>query len=222
MLNSLGVTDIRIGYIVKTFWPILLIIWGIQFFMYPGKGKAEIAAGIIILAIGILLQGNKLQWFTVDLALLWNILWLIILLLLGVALIRIIWSIRNSQWSFMGMIERKKEKWTLHRGGYWALIGGIELDLRDAILEKGEHSVVCNVILGNIKIILPEKVTTVIDATAVLGGIDVLGENTGGILATIKNEHHSEDHDHPDYPVVKIYSRAVMGGIEIQSHRVKA
>ena len=56
--------------------------------------------------------------------------------------------------------------------------------------------------------------TVYCQGTVTLGGLEMLGEETGGIYATLKADQVS---DNPDAPVIRIHNRVVMGGVEIKA-----
>ena len=112
-------------------------------------------------------------------------------------------------------IDKTKARWDLEDGTYWAVMGGIELDLNKANMEPGrEYHLSCYAIMGGIEITVPENATVYSQGSVILGGLDMLDDETGGIFSTLKAEQHSSQ---TDAPVIQINSRAALGGVEIKS-----
>ncbi|OEH85350.1 hypothetical protein BHU72_04455 [Desulfuribacillus stibiiarsenatis] len=214
LLKNLGFIEISIGQFFADFWPIILMIWGFQLLL-RGKGNGFPFTGIILIAIGAILLGNKRGWYEIDLSSIFPFIWPVILILAGISLLRGPKSFGNSNVAFMGGFEKKKEQWKLEDGDFWAVMGGIELDVRKAILDKSEYQLNCTAIMGGIKITVPRDVTVICEGSAILGGVEIMGEGAGGIVATLKEK--SIVAAGTSRATLRIYSRAIMGGIEIKA-----
>lgn len=112
----------------------------------------------------------------------------------------------------MGSLEKYKDSWALEDSSYWAIMGGVELDLRKAEIADKEYFITCNAIMGGIEIIVPKDISVKCEGIAILGGVDLLGESTGGIISSLRVEQISQE----KAAIINIYSRALMGGIEIK------
>ncbi|MCL6602654.1 MAG: cell wall-active antibiotics response protein [Paenibacillus sp.] len=68
LLRQLGYTDFSIGYVFSNFWPVILIVMGVQRLLgtedYGSKGSSFIS-GVFFLAIGIFFLGRNLDWFDI-------------------------------------------------------------------------------------------------------------------------------------------------------------
>lgn len=210
LLKNFGITDIGIGYVISKYWPVLLVLLGLDF-VFKKRGKVELITGLFLIILGALLLGEKHGLYKLDLSMLWKIFWPLVIILLGISFLRGPKPIGKSNFAFMGGFERKKEKWVLEDGSYWAVMGGIELDLRKAVIEDREYQINCNAIMGGIDIVVPTDITVICEGTAILGGVDLLGEGTGGIVSSLKAEQIKEGNK-----AVKIYCRAIMGGVEVK------
>ena len=66
LLRQLGYTDFSIGYVFSNFWPVFLIVMGVQRLLatedYNSKGSSFIG-GIFFLAMGVFFLGRNLDWF---------------------------------------------------------------------------------------------------------------------------------------------------------------
>lgn len=55
--------------------------------------------------------------------------------------------------------EERKGRWRLRRrSGAFALLGGVVLDLRGALLEAGEVDLVAWAVLGSVTVVVPEGI----------------------------------------------------------------
>jgi len=94
----------------------------------------------------------------------------------------------------------RKGRWTPARTTYsLALMGGTELDFREAVLPRGVTQVQVVAIMGGAEIIVPPGVNVESHGIGIMGGFDDAGE---------------QDYD-PDAPTLRISGIAVMGGVEI-------
>jgi hypothetical protein len=85
-----------------------------------------------------------------------------------------------------------------------AILGGVELDLRDATIEGDELVLTAVAILGGIEIVVPEGVEVDVSGFALLGG----------------NEHEQGDAPvRPGTPVVHVRAFSLLGGIEVKARR---
>ena len=211
--NNLGYTNISVGWIIRMFWPLLLVYWGTTFLWRPKK-TGEVITGLILVGVGIVILGNKHDWFAVDLSMLWKLFWPTVLILAGISFLTGSRGSGKSNTAFMSAIEKRKTPWKLEDSTYWAVMGGIELDLNMAEMEKGAtYTLSCNAVMGGIEIRVPRNVTVYCNGTVILGGLEMLGEETGGIYSSLEAQQIMED---PEAPVIHIHNRAVMGGVEIQ------
>ena len=101
----------------------------------------------------------------------------------------------------LGGVERKG-RWIPARQNYAvAVMGGLSLDFREALLPPGETDVWIFTLMGGADIIVPPGLTVESDGVAILGGFE-----------------HREDatisHD-PEAPVLRLKGLAVMGGVEV-------
>jgi len=81
-----------------------------------------------------------------------------------------------------------------------ALMGGAEVDLRDAVLDGDEVRLNAVAVMGGVEIVVPEHVAVEVSGFAFMGGREV----------TVRQP------DDPDAPVVRIMAVALMGGVEIR------
>ncbi len=214
LLNNFGITDIGLGYIISEFWPLVLILWGLQV-LIRRKGTGELISGLILLTLGVLIIGKKQGLFDIDFSMFWKSLWPVLIILVGLSFLRGPKSSGKRRVAFMGGLEKKQNEWVLEDETYWAVMGGIELDLRKAVVEDKEYSLTCNAIMGGIDLVVPTDITVFCEGTAILGGVELLGESSGGIIGSQKAEMINSKPE--GGPVVRIYCRAFMGGVEVKA-----
>ncbi len=212
LLNNLGVTEIGIGTLLRTYWPLLLVLWGVNVLAAGGRSSGNLLSGGVLLVVGGMLLGRNLGALEFSMSQFWQFFWPAILILAGISLLRGPLSGGKNNFAFLGGVDRTKGKWKLEDGNYWAFMGGIALDLRRAEMEEREYLLSCTAVMGGIEIIVPPNLTVVCDGTVILGGIEFLGEGSGGIVGSSSARQETEV---PGGPVVKIYGRAFMGGIEV-------
>ncbi|WP_342548903.1 cell wall-active antibiotics response protein LiaF [Paenibacillus sp. FSL P2-0089] len=66
LLRQMGYTDFSLGSLISTYWPVILIVMGVQRFLAPDEERSRFSAtlgGFIYLAIGVFFLGRNLDWF---------------------------------------------------------------------------------------------------------------------------------------------------------------
>nr|WP_241028032.1 DUF1707 domain-containing protein [Streptomyces verrucosisporus] len=104
-----------------------------------------------------------------------------------------------------GGASRKGRRRVGARTTAFALFGGVEIDLTEALFERRELVVNATAVFGGIEIKVPENVTLRGSGSGIMGGYDV-------------EARESED---PDAPVVVVRGAAVFGGVEAKAKRGK-
>jgi hypothetical protein len=95
----------------------------------------------------------------------------------------------------------RRGRWLPARTNYaLALMGGAELDFREAVLPRGVTQVQVVTIMGGVEIIVPPGVNVESHGIGIMGGFDDAGD---------------QEYD-PDAPTLRIAGLAVMGGVEIK------
>lgn len=100
----------------------------------------------------------------------------------------------------------RKGSWIVPRHlKLFAVMGGVELDLREARLAAGVTEIECTAIMGGIEIVVPPDVRVECTGTAFMGGFEAVG----GTMTYYD----------PAYPVIRVSGLAVMGGVEVKVRR---
>jgi hypothetical protein len=110
---------------------------------------------------------------------------------------------RQRRWNVavLGGCERRGRWRPSPRSVALAILGGVELDLRDATIEAPELLLTAVAILGGIEIVVPEGVEVDVSGFALLGG----NEHEQGVAPV-----------RPGTPVVHVRAFSLLGGIEVK------
>jgi hypothetical protein len=113
---------------------------------------------------------------------------------------------KRRRWNIavVGGCDRKGRWRPAARSVALAVLGGVDLDLRDAIIEGDELVLTAVAVLGGINIIVPEGVEVQVSGFAVLGGNDH-DEGTAPVR--------------PGGPVIRVRAYSVLGGVDIEAKR---
>jgi hypothetical protein len=105
-----------------------------------------------------------------------------------------------SDLAIMSGIKRRNLSEDFKGGEATAVMGGVDIDLRDARMERGEAVLDVSSIMGGVKIRIPENWTVVSEVDSVMGGFK-------------DNTRHPPSDDHR----LVLKGTVVMGGIEISN-----
>jgi len=188
--------------LLSNWWPLILIIIGlIQLF---NRKHSSLSSGLLFLFIGLLFLVN--QWFELDItAYIWPLLFII------VGIVIIFTRVKHEKTShtadgldtfvlFSGA-EIKSQSKQLQGGDVTCILGGAQIDLRDAVIVNG--SVIdLTTVLGGAEIVVPENVQVEISGTPILGGWE-------------DNTRLSKDNE--ETVLLKLNCLTILGGVEIKN-----
>ncbi len=232
LLQNLDLVEYEVANIFA-YWPLIPLIIGLNMlattFSAPENREGrrvfiswgQLISALILIVIGVLYLGRNLDFIDESyIQQFWSALFPILLILLGLNLLR---NIRGagkggSRVAFMGGFDLGKTPWNLENGNYLAFMGGIDLDLTTAKIPEGTTVLDLTAIMGGIEVKIPRDLPVVYEGSAFLGGVSFLEQEDGGIIASRKIEHNVEDTAHKK---VFIQGRAIMGGIEIKEKKQK-
>lgn len=212
LLNNFAVTSISLGYVFSLLWPLLIITAGINF-LINRRDIAGIVTGLIIVLIGLAFLGRNAHLFYFDMIYFWNIFWPAIIILIGVNIMAKSSQVHSSHFAVMGALEKKQDGWELKSTEYTALMGGIELDIRKASFTEKEISLTLTAIMGGINIFVPDDIALTCNGTSILGGVNIKGQESGGIIGSISTQVgdvKSARH------IIHIDCTCILGGIDIK------
>ena len=196
---------------VLRYWPAILIVIGLAKLLRPRGGRT---VGILLLLIGSFLLLRQLDFISYR----WRDLWPLLLILLGASML---WravvgkSLANpntfsgshlSSFALMSGVERKVITKDFRGGEVSAIMGGCEIDLRQADIAGPEAVIDVFAFWGGIGLIVPEQWAVVGKVVPVMGGFE---DNSRAAA--------SEAGAHLKQLVVK--GLAVMGGVEVRNSK---
>lgn len=212
LLNNFEITKISIGYMVNLLWPVLLGVVGINFIINR-QGASGIIIGGILIGMGVLFLGRNTGIFNFAMDYFWRGFWPVIIILIGISLLDKNRPDNSGNLAIMGSVEKNHEGWELESGEYAAIMGSIELDIGKASFSESEVSLILTAVMGGITLIVPDEVMVNCQGTSILGGIDVLGKGSGGIIGNTKVQSGNRE---SSAQILQLNCTAIMGGIEIK------
>ena len=209
-LDNLGLVD---AHQIVRWWPVLMIAYGIAKLAGRTATRSPFIGWLHVLA-GTWLLLHAAGWVHVGIAGLWPLL----LIALGVRLVtragdasvprtgtRSTWSMGADGKVKMDVVmagaNRRSSAGPFRGGEINAVLGNIELDLRDATLPDGRTQLEINAILGGVQLFAPRRWRIESQIVSVLGSV--------------------EDHTSPEPgaggEVLVLLGNTVLGGIEIRN-----
>ena len=207
-----------LGYIISTWWPLILIGAGIR--QLSGKPVSK-TSGIVLIVLGGLFQMRKLDIITVSLA---RFFWPGIIIAIGVSMLvpsnlakknressKEDYEFRKSESDedmvdnlalFSGLKTRNVSK-SFRGGSLVAIFGGIDLDLRDAFIINNSARIDVTSTFGGVNIIVPPDWKIVVKGVPIFGGWS--------------NQTRGKNYDNPDAPVLTVHCFVAFGGVDIKN-----
>jgi len=204
---TLGNFEIIDARAVIRFWPVLLIVFGAIKLLEPGSTSGRTFGGVIAV-LGVIMVLNRMDIFDLDIWAFWP-------LLLVAAGASLIWRKHGedvkipdddstdqvSGVALLGGLEQTCSSQHFRGGSISAILGGHEVDLRDADIPEGETAVLdILTFMGGVELRVPADWTIVLDGTAFLGGFDSKARGNPAVNKRL---------------VIK--GQTVMGGVEIRN-----
>ncbi|WP_106495774.1 LiaF transmembrane domain-containing protein [Lentibacillus sp. Marseille-P4043] len=193
---------IDLSQILSVWWPVILIIIGIiQLF---NRTYSSTVSGFVFLLVGVFFSVN--QWFDLNLI---AYFWPLIFIFIGIVIIFTRFKRGKTPHTgenlntfvlFSGT-EIKSQSKNFQGGSVVSILGGAEIDLRDAVIAEGA-SLDFTSVLGGVSIIVPENVHVELSGIPILGGWEDKTRNL------VKKE---------DAVVLKLNCITVLGGAEIRN-----
>lgn len=221
LLNNFEILNVSIGRLILTYWPVLLIIWGVDLVIPDSEPKTSerrkksgtLVTGLVLIALGVIITGHNLGLYELNFSIFWKLFWPAVLILIGWGFLRGTSGSGGVHWAVMSGIELKQKGWKLEDGGFFALMGGVKMDLNAAEIPEGEIHLNVTAVMGGIEIIVPARIAVDYEGTAILGGVKFFNEDSGGIIANRKSEYKGD----PDAGTkLVLRCTAIMGGVEIK------
>ncbi len=150
----------------------------------------------------------------------WRLLPAIIIIFIGISLLKgKAPAGSGSKIAVMSGVEiGKNSSWRLESGSYLAFMGGMNMNMLTAEIPEGETVLDLTAVMGGFEVIIPHDLPVIYEGSAILGGVEFLGQEDGGIITSRKIEHNLAAAGNR---VVRIQARAIMGGVEIKAMDAK-
>jgi hypothetical protein len=111
---------------------------------------------------------------------------------------------RRSLFAVLGKVRRQKT-WTVPRQlNVVSVMGGVDLDFREAEFGPGVTEVRVTSLMGGVKVIVPPGLPVEVQGSGIMGGFDGY------------NEPRDPSVTDPDAPLLRITGVALMGGLRVQ------
>lgn len=211
LLNNFGLASISLGFLFSLLWPLLLVVAGINFVTRRDPGG--MLTGVILLGFGVVWFGRNVGLFNINMVNFWQGFWPVLIILLGVNILFKSKHNSGGNVAIMGAVDKTKEMWELKSAEYTAIMGGIDLDVRKAHFSEREINLTLSAIMGGISVILPEDVAVTCKGTSILGGVDLMGRGSGGLLGSADMQIGDLQNAQK---VIHLTCTSIMGGIEIK------
>lgn len=173
-LDTLGIADAEHAL---RYWPAALIAIGLAKVWQSGEGRGGTLGGTLLTIVGAALLLESV--FMVDVQL--RALWPLLIVLVGAALV---WrsmvgrqapageaNTTLTALAVLGGVSRGNNSRTFRGGDLTAVMGGCEIDLRQAAID-GEAVIDVFALWGGIELRVPEDWTVVVRVTPLLGGVE--------------------------------------------------
>ncbi len=177
--------DILYAGEIMRYWPAILVVFGISKIAQSRNGSGQMF-GWIITSVGSLMLLDRLDFINFRI----HDWWPVILIIIGVNFLRGSWRRKKSlnaepmtdtavdsdsyvkNMAFMSGVKRIITSKEFRGGEISTIMGGCEIDLREADMKGSEASIDVNIIMGGIEIRVPLGWAVVVEATPIMGGVE--------------------------------------------------
>lgn len=167
------------------YWPVILVVFGATKIAQARNMSGQIF-GWIITAVGALMLLDRLDFIEFRV---WDW-WPVILIIVGLNFLRGSWNRKRSlaehpfqdsatnseayikNMAMLSGVKRIITSKEFRGGELSAMMGGCEIDLRDAEMKGNEAVIDVNVIMGGIEMRVPMGWTVSVEATPIMGGVE--------------------------------------------------
>lgn len=190
-------------------WPLLLVFVGLAILI---RERWRSIVGLILVLLGIGFFAQNAGWIAGG----WiGRYWPVVLIIAGIAvLVEAVGFLRprrltratgeeGDEGTYSAVLGGRKSRITSTswRGGRaTAVMGGVELDLRDAVPVEGGAVLDVTVLMGGVDVTVPRGWRVEMHGTPLLGGLDDKTDQAAG----------------PDAPLLQITGTVIMGGVDIK------
>ncbi|HEV8481097.1 MAG TPA: DUF5668 domain-containing protein [Candidatus Eisenbacteria bacterium] len=223
LLDQMGV--INIGSVWR-FWPVFLILIGTVRLFSPGN--RSIVGALFLMALGGFFLIHEFHWFDLD----WRYVWPGFIVVGGLVMVfrGLMWGGSNcggdrvssagslTAFAILGGVERKITSQDFQGGDATAILGGCDLDLRNASIRPGTVAVIdCFAFWGGVEIKVPADWTVEVTGVPLLGGFADTRRETPNVVAGIGNLAPRSEPVQPNEKRLRVKGMVVMGGVEVKN-----
>jgi hypothetical protein len=206
--------EISVGALFTRYWPVLLIIWGIdELFNEAGYDKKK-TGGWLLIILGAVILGRNIGFYQLDFSILWKAIGPLFIIFIGLTLLQGRSSVGRNRFVVMSGLEFTKNAWDLKDETFTIFMGGIDMDLSLANIPEKETILIITTIMGGMDIKVPQDLEVECVSTSILGGVSFFGEGSGGIIANKRSIRKGAE---GSTRRVKIFCTSIMGGIDIKA-----
>lgn len=185
-------------------WPVLIILAGMLIWL---ANRSNWLWALIVGGIGLVALVNTYTDFEFNV---WTLVWPVIMIAIGLSIIANgdkssrarsgeLSSDHSDQFALLSGAEHRVTSKNYQGGKATAVMGGVELDLRDAIIKK-QAVLEVFVLMGGVEVKVPAGVMVKSDAGVILGGVEARSDAKAG----------------KDAPLLLLTGTIVMGGVEVK------
>ena len=210
LLSKLGVLG---DFEIKTFWPLILVAVGIVK-LFGREDPPGRVWGLMLIGAGTLVQLHYLEVLTLK----WELVWPALLIVFGLFVLgSSVYRARRKKSStrsdsvldifvVLGGKQDRIDSKDFEGGDIFCLLGGCELDLRDARIKDGCAEAVLNIrtIMGGVELKVPENWSVTVRGTPIMGAFE---DKT--------RPRRRDDQDSTQRLVIE--GMVLMGGVEIRN-----
>jgi len=167
---------------VLRWWPVVLIALGAVVFRQSRRAGGSGANGVILTLVGAWFLLNSVGFLRVRF---WDVFWPLVLIAVGSMLVMQALRRRDRQlpgaasddtlsiFTVLGGVKRTSASQRFRGGEVTALMGGLQIDLRQAAIAPGEEAVIdAFIVMGGGEIFVPPGWDVVTPIVPILGGVD--------------------------------------------------
>lgn len=216
LLQNLGFIEFSVWEFAWRLWPIIFVYWGasvlVQGLRPPASALAS-AVGLAVTAVGLIILGNNFDITDVRLGMLFRYAVPLLVIGLGFSILRASREMGEgtTHWAVLSSLHLGRNPFQLKNSNLICVLGGGELDLRQAKIEDPEVGLYVLSFMGGWEIKVPRDMRVEVYASSFFGGVEVFGESAGGIFSDRRFPAEPGDG-----PVVKLRIQSLFAGAEVK------
>lgn len=181
LLDNLRLFDIAL---LRTFWPLVFVFFGLSHMVWPHRRGGRLF-GVVPILIGTLMTAHNLGYRTLDF---WQW-WPVLVILAGISIVlrgTVRSTHRRKDWfesstiehadtvnadaTFSGM-KLQNDSRSFKGGKVAVMFGGLELDLREAVMDGPEATITISASFGGVELRVPREWQVVVQMAATMGAV---------------------------------------------------